>query len=283
LPSPKIAATVLMHPGSGASDRDNDVYFPPIREHLLDAGIAVCSFDKRGVGGSTGRWPDAGIAEQADDVLACIATLLSDTAVPKPVGLFGHSQGGWVVVEAAGRNPEIGFVVANSGPGVTPVEQERYSHSTYLAAHGVTDGEMHDAFEPFDQLVEALRRGAEYEDVRTQFQRRLPAVYRGRNLVLFPDDEELWTFLLRIFDYDPRHALERIRVPVLALFGANDPLVPVEASVTVYREAVLPDLLTLAVFPGADHRIQTGDPPRLADGYLVTLTSFVLQAAAGAD
>jgi len=163
---------------------------------------------------------------------------------------------------------------------VTPVEQERYSHRTYLAEGGVTDTEMREAFEPFDALEEALRRGATYEDVRSQFEReRLPAVYRGRELVLFPDDEELWSFLLRIFDYDPRPALERIHVPILALFGADDPLVPVEASVTVYREAVQPDLLTLAVFPAADHRIQTGNPPRLADGHLETLTSFVLRVS----
>jgi pimeloyl-ACP methyl ester carboxylesterase len=281
LPPVEAAATMLMHPGSGPSDRDNDVYFPPAREHLLEAGVAVCSFDKRGVGGSTGRWHDAGIVEQADDLLACIAALLSDTGVPKPVGLYGHSQGGWVVVEAAGRNPPIAFVVANSGPGVTPAEQERYSHRTYLATNGVTEGEMHEALEPFDKLVEALQRGATYEDVRRQLEpQQLPSVYRGRKLVLFPDDDEVWGFLLRIFDYDPRAALERIRVPVLALFGADDPLVPVAASVTVYREAVEPDLLSVAVFPGADHRIQTGDPSRLAEGYLETLTSFVLQSVA---
>lgn len=58
--SSRVAATVLMHPGSGPSDRDNDVFFPPIRKHLLHAGFAVCSFDKRGVGGSTGRWQEAG-------------------------------------------------------------------------------------------------------------------------------------------------------------------------------------------------------------------------------
>jgi uncharacterized protein len=279
LPPVKAVATILMHPGSGPSDRDNDVYFPPVREHLLEAGVAVCSFDKRGVGGSTGRWQDAGIIEQADDLLACTARLLSDSGVPKPVGLFGHSQGGWVVVEAAGRNPPIAFVVANSGPGVTPAEQERYSHRTYLAKNGVAESEMHKALEPFDKLVEALRRGATYKDVRRQFEsEQLPSVYRGRKLVLFPDDDELWSFLLRIFEYDPRAALERVLVPVLCLFGADDPLVPVRASVTVYREAVQPELLSVAVFPGADHRMQTGDPPLLAEGYLETLTRFVLQA-----
>jgi len=269
-----------MHPGSGPSDRDNDAYFPPIREHLLEAGLAVCSFDKRGVGGSTGRWQDAGIIEQAEDLLACVVALLSDSAVPRPVGLFGHSQGGWVVVEAASRRPEVAFVVANAGPGVTPAVQERYSHRTYLADGGVSDSEMLEALEPYDELIEALRKGATYDDIRRQLDsEHLPALYRNRELILFPEDEELWNFALRNFDYDPRPALERIQVPVLALFGADDRLVPVEESVTVYRGAVAPELLRVAVFPGADHRIQVGDARRLPDGYLDTLTSFVLQAA----
>jgi hypothetical protein len=41
-----------------------------------------------------------------------------------------------------------------------------------------------------------------------------------------------------------------------------------------------PDLLTVSVFPGGDHRVQCGDPPRLAEGYLESLTSFVAAAAA---
>jgi uncharacterized protein len=229
--------------------------------------------------GSTGRWQDAGIIEQADDLLACAAQILSDPGVPKPIGLFGHSQGGWVVVEAAGRNPPIAFVVTSSGPGVTPAEQERYAHTRYLAKNGVAKSEMHEAFEPFDKLVEALQRRATYEDVRMQFEsEQLPSVYERRKLVLFPEDEELWGFFLRIFDYDPRAALERIRVPLLAMFGAEDPLVPVASSVTVYDEAVQPELLSVVVFPGADHRMQTGDPSLLVEGYLERLTSFVLQA-----
>src|SRR5207253_9898881 len=62
-PAAPPVAGVLMHPGSGPSDRDNDVLFPPIREHLLRAGIAVCSFDKRGAGGASGGWRDAGVVE----------------------------------------------------------------------------------------------------------------------------------------------------------------------------------------------------------------------------
>jgi pimeloyl-ACP methyl ester carboxylesterase len=157
LPETAAHATLLMHPGSGPSDRDNDVYFPPIREHLIREGIAVCSFDKRGVGGSSGRWQDAGISEQADDLLACLEALLEGAAAPQPIGLFGHSQGGWVVAEAAGRQPPIGFVVANSGPGVTPAEQERYSHRSYLRAHGLAGAALEAELGRYDNLILELR------------------------------------------------------------------------------------------------------------------------------
>jgi alpha/beta superfamily hydrolase len=122
LPHAEPVAILLMHPGSGPSDRDNDAFFPPIREYLLEAGVAVSSFDKRGVGGSTGRWEEASIVTQADDALAC-CDALSAEAEGTRIGLFGHSQGGWVVVDAASRGEDVSFVVTSSGSGVTPGEQ----------------------------------------------------------------------------------------------------------------------------------------------------------------
>ena len=81
LPPDPAGVTVLMHPGSGPSDRDNDVFFPPIRQRLLDSGVAVSSFDKRGVGESNGRWQDAAIEEQASDAIACLEALRADTSL----------------------------------------------------------------------------------------------------------------------------------------------------------------------------------------------------------
>jgi uncharacterized protein len=124
-----------------------------------------------------------------------------------------------------------------------------------------------------------MHAGLAFESMRTTIERsNLPAVYERLNLILFPDDAELWNLMLAIFDYDPRPAMERISVPTLALFGGDDAIVPVDHSVAVYREAVRPDLLTVRVFPGADHRVQTHDPLRLADDYLETLSSFIAAA-----
>jgi uncharacterized protein len=255
-----------MHPGSGPSDRHNDVLFPPIREHLLRAGFAVCSFDKRGVGGSTGRWQEAGIVDQADDLLACVAALRVDATVAGPVGIFGHSQGGWVVVEAAGRQPDIALAVTSSGPGVTPAVQERYSALRSLERAGATPASIDDALRDFDAVVTMMRTRVPFERARDRF--------GDRDGPFVPDDAAVWGFACSIIDYDPRPALERIRVPLLALFGSDDAVVPVDESVTVYREAVRPELLTVAVLPG-DHRVQVGDPPAPTTEYLEALSSFV--------
>src|SRR5690349_2059782 len=72
---------VVMLGGSGPSDRHNDGYFPPIRDHLVNAGFAVLSYDKRGVGGSSGDWRDATLDELASDAIAALRHLRAHGAV----------------------------------------------------------------------------------------------------------------------------------------------------------------------------------------------------------
>ena len=272
-PPGDAVAGLLMHPGSGPSDRDNDVLFPPIREHLLEAGIAVCSFDKRGVGGSAGSWLDAGIGEQADDLLAGLA-VFAESAHGLPIGLFGHSQGGWVVVEAAARGFPIEFVITNSGPGVSPARQERYSLANKLSGEGKAR-----ALETYDAVVAVmgecptLEEGLEQLDAADVPYRELPG------LEFMFEEDAVWRLSAKIFDYDPGPALSRITAPVLALFGAADKVTPPEESIAAFRAALRPDLLQVEVFPEGDHRLSCGEPPRFVDGYLDRIASFVRAVA----
>jgi uncharacterized protein len=274
-PPGEAVAGVLMHPGSGPSDRDNDVLFPPIREHLLGAGIAVCSFDKRGVGGSAGSWLDAGIAEQADDLLAALAVFQSECPRGLPLGLFGHSQGGWVVVEAASRDVPVAFVITNSGPGVSPARQERYS-----LANKLTGDRVPETLATYDAVVAVMRErpglptGLQQLDAAGVPYRELP----GLEFVF--EDDEIWRLFAVISDYDPAPALSRITAPVLALFGADDKVTPPDESVAALRAAVRPELLQVEVFPEGDHRLYDGERPCFVDGYLDRISSFVRAAAA---
>jgi uncharacterized protein len=266
-------ATVVMHPGSGPSDRNNDHYFPEIRHHLLNAGIAVAAFDKRGVGDSTGRWEDAGIVEQAADVIAVLDCLRAEY-VRGPVGLFGHSQGGWVVLEAAGQGAPADFVITNSGPGMSPAIQDRFALGNLARRNGHSDTAVQRVLDAYDATCELLRRGESLAEARAEH----VALCAGAGplaLDVMPTSEDEWQFSRAILDYDPRPAMGRVHVPVLALFGADDDMVPVADSVAVFRDEVRADLLMVAVFDGGDHRLQTGNPKRLVDGYAADLVGFV--------
>jgi uncharacterized protein len=278
--SSPVGVTVLMHPGSGGSDRDNDIFFPPIREHLLDSGVTVASFDKRGVGGSSGNWQDA-IEDQASDAVACLEALRAESSLGDPVGLYGHSQGGWVVIEAAARCPYAAFVVTSSGPAVTPAEQERWATRRYMVEAGITESEIDEVGRYFDRVLSLMRAGSDLRSAREKLaDGGFPRAFESLSLPVLPDDEAEWRLLAALIDYDPRRALERLQVPTLVIFGSEDPIVPVGESVAIFRKAVRSELLQVEIFEGAGHRLEVGDPPTFVDGYFDTLASFIVGATA---
>jgi pimeloyl-ACP methyl ester carboxylesterase len=75
--------------------------------------------------------------------------------------------------------------------------------------------------------------------------------------------------------------MARLRCPVLAVFGRDDPIVPVEQSVSVFREAVDDHgALDVEVMPGAGHRLEVDPSGRLAPGYLEMLAAWIPRAVA---
>lgn len=280
-----VAGVVLVG-GSGPADRDNGGYFLPLRRHLLRAGLAVLSYDKRGVGGSSGDWRAATMDDLAADATAALACLRAQPGIrPEATGLFGHSEGGWVALHASAARDDVPWVITNSCPGVSPAVQERHALANRLrAAHG-DRGDPHAdsdrALALYDRLVRAGRRDADFRTVA----RFVDDAGGPARLAEFWDgmDERLWTFLKRMQDHDPASDLRALRCPQLALFGGADPLVPIADSVHRFTLAACHPArarqatLTVEVFPGADHRVQVRDPGgrALAPGYLDTVTRWL--------
>jgi pimeloyl-ACP methyl ester carboxylesterase len=270
---PRVRLAVVMHPGSGPSNRDNDDLFPPIRENLLQHGVAVASFDKRGVGGSEGDWLEAGIVEQAYDAAAGVGALRS--RVPDvPIGLFGHSQGGWVVLEAA-ELCRADWVVANSGPAVTPIHQEGFSTAATLRRAGDDEAHVAAGTRLATEIWRQAVSGVSFANFEHWSTGRRAEIDRLAELGVFiPADAKLWGLLAMIGDYDPRDRLARLDVPLLAVFGSHDDVVPVADSVEVLRSVVKPHLLHLAVIPGGDHRVRVPDGT-FAPGYFPAISEFL--------
>lgn len=277
--------TVLMMQGSGPSDRDNDGYFVPLRKAFLDAGFAVYSFDKPGIGASTGEWRDHALEGRASQSMAALASLAEDPRVDGGrLGVWGHSQGGWLVQMLASRLPDLSFAISNSGPAIGIEEQDLYGCEHTMRARGHPEDEIEEALAFLASLHAEARRDAGYEEVEHLLLRE--ARTRPWCGYLAVDDDADWAFTRAVVSerYEPIAALRSIRCPYLAVFGAADLLVPAwesaRATADALSEAGNRDV-TIVVFPGRDHRLQDPDTGQLAEGFSDLVTGWAARRVRG--
>jgi uncharacterized protein len=189
-PQPQ-AAIVLVH-GSGQEKR-----MTRFAERVAAQGIAVLTYDKRGVGASGGTYagPEVGtnnvdsmnLSLLAKDASAAV-NKLHEVAMDLPVGLVGFSQAGWVIPIAATLNPSVDFMVLFSGPTITSLEQLRFQFHTngdpnYWENHSEAEAREH-----------------------------------------IKNDPDRFQFTAT----DPKHSLTKLAIPGLWLYGAKDIQVPAQ-------------------------------------------------------
>jgi hypothetical protein len=196
IPSKPYAAVVLVH-GSDPVKREMD-----FAQQLATEGIAVLTYDKRGVGASGGVYVGPSVGTNnlepanlyllADDANAAVNTFRSFLKNKNlQIGLVGFSQAGWIIPMAAQRSKEIKFMVIFSGPVVTTLEQLRFQF--------YTNGDQHF----WDKHTES--------DVRKHVK----------------NDPDRYHFIAT----DPQEQLRELTIPGLWIFGGRDIQVPVGLSI----------------------------------------------------
>ncbi len=134
-PNKTVAAVVIVH-GSDPVKREME-----FAKRLAKEGIAVLTYDKRGVGESGGVYvgPSVGtnnidttnlnlLSQDANAAVNIFRTYLKDKNTA--IGLVGFSQAGWIIPIAASTNPQIEFMVLFSCPTITTLEQLRFQFYT---------------------------------------------------------------------------------------------------------------------------------------------------------
>jgi len=103
------------------------VHVQHARRLVLD-GFAVLRYDPPGVGRSKGAPGFESLDSRATETIAAVRYLRSRPDVrPDRVGLWGVSQGGWVIAMAAAAAPqEVAFIISVSGAGISVAEQQVY-------------------------------------------------------------------------------------------------------------------------------------------------------------
>lgn len=250
-PASGSRATVLVIPGSGATDRDGNnpqgVSAAPYRllaEGLAERGVTTIRVDKRGLFGSVAAVPDANAVSMPDyaaDVHQWVESIRADTGAPC-VWLLGHSEGGLVALLAA-QQPEgicgVVLVAAGGRPIGTVLREQLRASPT---------------FAPFlDQAmaaIDSLEAGR-----RVNVENMPPAL-----MPLFAPP--LQDYMINLLSYDPAQLIAAVERPVLIVQGRRDLHV---GEVDALRLAAANPRARLTMIADANHVLKAASDDRAAN------------------
>jgi pimeloyl-ACP methyl ester carboxylesterase len=262
---------VVLITGSGPQDRNGTVSghrpFLVWADFLTRLGFAVLRCDDRGVGGSTGKLLDSTEDDFARDLLAQVQYLKHRREIdPARIAVLGHSEGAAIAALAASMSRDIASAVLLSGPAV-PGEQILAAQSERIArVMGIPDLLAARSREIQRRLIALARSGAGKPQLAAALERETAslsadeaAVVRGQLGGQLDVAASRW--FRSVLDFDPRPVLQRVRCPVLAVYGSLDLQAPADLNAPALR-AALP-AARVEVLPGLNHllqRAETGSP-----------------------
>lgn len=234
-------------------------------------GFAVLSYDKRGVGKSTGNWGESSFEDLADDAVAGARFLQARNEIAaNQIGFWGLSQGGWIAPLAASRFPDAAFAIALSGGGLSPAEQELLDSEYELAKAGYTASEISEAlaFQKLkDEIIVSPSDTAKWDEYA-----KARAIAKDKKWFRQPGidvrgpeqrDHPFWTHMRRSYVYDPAPALRASKAPLLAIFGELDTPEGVKANVSAIKQildqAGRRDYI-VKVYPNGSHNLMEVPP-----------------------
>ena len=224
---PKIrpeGVLVFVHGSGDGPRRAYDVW----TNFFLSAGWAVVVYDKRGSGESTGDWHDANFVTLAGDVRSVLQWTRAQSDIAKlPLGLWGASQAGWIIPQLAAENA-VDFAIVQAGAS-TPVDEFiGRTVESELKAYGFPPEEIAKARAYYELDVAVSRGTRAFAEIEKAYREDSAAgaewLLKAPDPVGSPDRR----FMAVIAGFDPAVYWRKVRIPILALFGGKDHIVPVE-------------------------------------------------------
>ncbi len=246
-------AVILVH-GSGPVTQD---FYGPLSYLLAQNGIAVLSYDKRGIGKSTGHWLDQSFEDLASDVVAGLNLLKNRKEIrPEKIGLWGISQGGWIVPLAASQSKDVAFAILISAAGVTPAEQTLMSTEAEMRVQDLPEDKINQAITETKTQIDSLNS----EEAKKEFEAQVEKLKsEGNEKLLSSSGLENPRFLLfyrRIMNFNTIPNLQKLMCPVLVIYGEKDRVVPVKGNKEKLEKALEKNRdATFMVFPDGDHAL----------------------------
>ena len=281
IPQGQVKAGMVCIHGSGASTRYD---FLRWSNDLAAKGIATFCYDKRGCGESGGDWRFSTLQDLAGDADAALASLAKRVS-GAPLGLFSASQGPWVASIVSGRNKSVKFMVNISGGPVNVGDQEAARRTLDAKNLGAPAGVAKKIITTYFTYLTSngTQQRSELDALCRQYNQA--NWYKALSMADNPALPGEWPPLRKAFasdlgqNFTEKYA--QLKIPVLALLGQNDQVMPPTLLEQKYRDTFSGErakLLTLKVIPGANHQLSLGGGA-LAPGVLESIADWVLHHA----
>ena len=209
--SGKPRAVILFVHGDGPLGYDAHGYYPLIWERLLRQGFAIFSWDKPGIGESTGNWLAQSMKQRQQEVQTAITFIRDSYGYSgSQVGLLGFSQAGWVVPALANNNPDIGFIIG-VGFAIDWLEQSWYLTRVRLTQQEADSSVVEAAYASHLEEINFLNQEQSY-DLYLKKYGHTPD----------PMSEDRYQFVLKNFKADATNDYTGLKQPMLLLLGDKD-------------------------------------------------------------
>lgn len=214
---------VLVHGSGDGPRRAYDIW----TNFFVSRGWAVVVFDKRGSGSSTGDWHDADFVTLAGDVRSVLKWSRQQTPLAGlKIGLWGVSQAGWIIPQLA-ADGEVDFAIVQAGAIVPTNDFISQTLESELRAYGFPPDEIAKAQRYYELDVAVSRDTQPFAAIEKAYSEASAAgaewLLKPPDLINSPDRR----FMAVIAGFDAAAFWQKVRIPLLVLFGGKDHVVPV--------------------------------------------------------
>ena len=196
---------------------------------------------------------------------------------PKQIGVSRFSQGGWVAPLAADRSKDVAFVLVGSAAAISPNDQNDYNVESILRSKQVGEEKIETVMKLRQQVSQFQLNG---EGNKAELEKEIADLKTERwfrDTLLTEQIEQFDADSKAYMTFNPAPVWEKVKVPILALWGAEDLAVPAKLSretINLSLEKGNAKTYDLREFPKAGHGIsinqakgEAWDFPRLVVGY----------------
>lgn len=255
----KAKGVIVFVHGDGAQLATQNGGYLPLMERFAKQGYVSVSWDKLGVGNSTGNWLDQSMSDRANEVSEVIEWLKEEHSdITNSIGLWGASQAGWVIPKVMNEpKNKIKFALL-AAPAINWIRQGEYN----------TVWQAKDAHQSAQKASMAFLKDVELIktfDTTKQYQK-----YGGTDIV----SEDRYQFIKRNMNEDSTNEIKAIKQPIALILAEKDKNVDSTETRKIYEKEIQSHLLTVEMIKNVNHQMIN---PLIANSdMLINITGLML-------